>query len=86
MMEKIKFSKEEMSTIIRRIQDYCDEELESDIGQMQAEFLLNFFSEEIGAYHYNRGLYDAQALLLKKVDDFTDSIYALEQRTQFNKK
>ncbi|MFT6490802.1 MAG: hypothetical protein ACJAXQ_001586 [Parvibaculaceae bacterium] len=86
MMEKIKFSKEEMSTIIRRIQDYFDEELESDIGQMQAEFLLNFFSEEIGAYHYNRGLYDAQALLLKKVDDFTDSIYALEQRTQFNKK
>ncbi|MDF1687401.1 MAG: DUF2164 domain-containing protein [Parvibaculaceae bacterium] len=85
-MEKIKFSKEEMSTIIRRIQDYFDEELESDIGQMQAEFLLNFFSEEIGAYHYNRGLYDAQALLLKKVDDFTDSIYALEQRTQFNKK
>lgn len=85
-MEKIKFSKEEMGTIIRRIQDYFDEELESDIGQMQAEFLLNFFSEEIGAYHYNRGLYDAQALLLKKVDDFTDSIYALEQRTQFNKK
>lgn len=85
-MEKIKFSKEEMNTIIRRIQDYFDEELESDIGQMQAEFLLNFFSEEIGAYHYNRGLYDAQALLLKKVDDFTDSIYALEQRTQFNKK
>ena len=85
-MEKIKFSKEETSTITRRIQDYFDGELETEIGQMQAEFLLTFFSEEIGAYHYNRGLYDAQALLLKKVDDFTDSIYALEQRTEFDKK
>lgn len=85
-MEKIKFSKEETNTIIRRIQDYFDGELETEIGQMQAEFLLNFFSEEIGAYHYNRGLYDAQALLLKKVDDFTDGVYALEQRTQFEKK
>lgn len=85
-MEKIKFSKEETNTIVRRIQDYFDGELETEIGQMQAEFLLNFFSEEIGAYHYNRGLYDAQALLLKKIDDFTDSIYALEQRTEFDKK
>ena len=85
-MEKIKFSKEETNIITRRIQDYFDGELEAEIGQMQAEFLLNFFSEEIGAYHYNRGLYDAQAVLLKKVDDFTDSIYALEQRTQFDKK
>ena len=85
-MEKIKFSKEEISTITRRIQDYFDGELETEIGQMQAGFLLNFFSEEIGAYHYNRGLHDAQALLLKKVDDFTDNIYALEQRTEFDKK
>ena len=85
-MEKIKFSKEETNAIVRRIQDHFDGELETEIGQMQAEFLLNFFSEEIGAYHYNRGLYDAQALLLKKVDDFTDSIYALEQRTEFDKK
>ena len=85
-MEKIKFSKEETNIITRRIQDYFDGELETEIGKMQAEFLLNFFSEEIGAYHYNRGLYDAQALLLKKVDDFTDSVYALEQRTEFDKR
>ena len=85
-MEKIKFSKEETNIIVRRIQDYFDDELEIEIGQMRAEFLLNFFSEEIGAYHYNRGLNDAQALLLKKVDDFTDGIYVLEQRTEFNKK
>lgn len=85
-MKKIEFSKEEKTILVRRIQDYVSDELEVEIGQIPAELLLGFFSDVIGNYYYNRGLYDAQAVLAKRMDDVADDIYALEQRTELDRK
>ena len=82
-MSKIEFSKEEKAVIVGKIQLYFREELEQSIGQFDAEFLLDFFSEEIGAYFYNRGLYDARAVLEKNLESITDAIYVIEKPTQF---
>lgn len=79
-MQRIKFSKEEKKAIVGRIQEYFSEELEQRIGDIPAELLLEFFSEQMGGFYYNRGLYDAQAALASRMDDLTDAIYALEQR------
>ncbi|MCF5942772.1 DUF2164 domain-containing protein, partial [Xanthomonas perforans] len=35
---------------------YFTEELKQQIGRFDAEFLLDFFTEEVGAYFYNRGI------------------------------
>jgi len=85
-MSVIKFSKEEKETIVGKIQVYFNEELDQKIGQFDAEFLLDFFSEEMGAYYYNRGLVDAQAVLDKKLEDISDAIYELEKPTDFSAK
>ena len=74
-----------MGEIIRKVQMYFQEELEQEIGRFDAEFLIDFFAEEIGAYFYNRGLYDAQALVSAKVDELSDSIYELEKSTNYRK-
>jgi uncharacterized protein (DUF2164 family) len=84
-MEIIKFSSEEKDLIVRKIKLYFSEELKQKIGSFDAEFLLDFFAQEIGAYFYNRGLYDAQALLAAKLEDIQDSIHQLEQATDFRK-
>jgi uncharacterized protein (DUF2164 family) len=84
-MSLIKFSKEEKEHLVRQIQLYFSEELEQKIGGFEAEFLLDFFSEEIGAYYYNRGLYDAQTILESKLESITDAIYELEKPTQFSR-
>ena len=84
-MEIIKFSSEEKDLIVRKIKLYFSEELKQQIGSFDAEFLLDFFAQEIGAYFYNRGLYDAQALLAAKLEDIQDSIHQLEQATDFRK-
>lgn len=81
----MEFSKEEKEIITKKIQAYFREELESDIGQFDAHFLLDFFTEEIGSYFYNRGIYDAQAILDKRLDDISESIYELEKVTEFRK-
>lgn len=84
-MTHITFSKEEKALIVRKIKLYFSEELKQQIGQFDAEFLLDFFSEELGAYYYNRGLYDAQAALSEKFGDIQDAICQLEKSTEFKR-
>ena len=81
-MSDIKFSKEEKEAIVKKVQMYFHEELDQKIGSFDAEFLVDFFGEEIGSYFYNRGLYDAQALLARKIDELGDSIVELEKPTK----
>lgn len=84
-MSKIEFSKEEKESIVKKIQFYFDQELETELGQFDAEFLLDFFSEEVGAYYYNRGLNDAQAFLEKKMETISEDLYQLEKSTSFTR-
>jgi uncharacterized protein (DUF2164 family) len=84
-MSEIKFSKEEIEIITNKIQLYFNEELDREIGQFDAQFLLDFISEEIGPYFYNRGLYDAQAILESRMDSISDAIYDIEKITEFRK-
>ncbi len=84
-MTDIQFSKEEKNILIKKIKLYFHEELDQDIKQFDAEFLLDFFTEEVGPYFYNRGVYDAEALLQSKIEDITDSFYEIEKPTEFRK-
>ena len=84
-MTDVKFTEDEKAIIVRKIQLYFTEELKQEIGRFDAEFLLEFFSGEVGSYFYNRGLYDAQAILSSKLDDLSESIYLLERPTDFRK-
>lgn len=84
-MSDIKFTKDEKAVIIHKIQRYFTEELKQEIGQFDAEFLLDFFSGEVGSYFYNRGLSDAQTILSSKLEDLSEAIYELERPTEFRK-
>ena len=82
-MSDIKFTKEETDLIVFKIKNYFDKELSQDIGQFDAEFLLDFFANEIGGYFYNRGLLDAQAILEEQIGNITQSFYEIEKPTNF---
>ena len=85
-MSEIEFSKAEKEVIVRKIQTYFQDKLDQEIGRFDAEFLLSFFSEVIGPYYYNRGLYDAQALIEKKLEtiaeNLTETLYEIEKPTE----
>ena len=73
------FTREEKEAIVAKIQAWFEKELKQDIGQFDAEFLLDFFGDEVGKYFYNRGLYDAQAILEGRMDNITEAISELEK-------
>ncbi|TQV88215.1 DUF2164 domain-containing protein [Aliikangiella coralliicola] len=82
-MSKIEFSKEEKQILVNKIKVYFDEELDQELGDFDAEFLLDFFSVEVGSYFYNRGLYDAKAAFESRIDTITEAIYEIEKPTDF---
>ncbi len=84
-MDDIRFSDDEKAAIVRKVQLYFSEELKQQIGRFDAEFLIDFFAKEVGAYFYNAGVRDAQAVLSAKVGDIQDVLYQLEKPTEFNR-
>tara|TARA_B100000809_G_scaffold265673_1_gene325249 strand:+ start:153 stop:407 length:255 start_codon:yes stop_codon:yes gene_type:complete len=84
-MAIVEFSGDEKKVIVGRIQTYFREELNQELGGFDAEFLLDFFAEEMGAYFYNRALYDAQAILERRLEDFGEAVFELEKPTDFRR-
>ncbi len=78
-MSEIKFTKEEKETLVPKIKMYLHEELDVEIGNFDAEFLLDFFSEEVGPYFYNRGIKDSLDMLDTRMEEVKESIYVLEK-------
>ena len=79
-MKPIEFSKEELRDMVRRLQAYFADELEQDLGALPAEMLIAYIARDLGPAFYNRGLYDAQALIASKAEETVEAIYGLEQK------
>ncbi len=84
-MSDIEFSTEEKSLLVKKIKRYFEQELDQDIAQFDAEFLLDFFAKEVGAYFYNRALSDAQVVLQSRMDHLLEDFYEIEKPTDFIK-
>ena len=78
-MANIEFSPEQKLNFTQKLQNYFENELHVELEQFDAEFLLDFIANEMGAQFYNQGLYDAQAILASKLDDLNDAIFEIEK-------
>ena len=78
-MSDIEFTSQEKAAMVDKLQAYFEGELEVELGQFDAEFLLDFIAKELGAYYYNRGLHDARAIFEERVQSIDDDIYAIEK-------
>lgn len=78
-MSTIELGQSVKTEIVKKIQHYFTEELQHEIGGFEAEFLLDFFSVQVGNYYYNQGLADALKAFENKIDEFGDLVYQLER-------
>lgn len=65
----INFTKEQLETLIPLIQDYFKNELELELSSLEAQFSLDFITEKLGKYYYNRGVEDSIAFMNRRVED-----------------
>jgi uncharacterized protein (DUF2164 family) len=71
----IELSKTEKADIIYSIQKFFREELETEISEMRAGFLLNYFMKEIAPFAYNNGVKDAESYFRGKVEDLSATCF-----------
>jgi len=76
---KIELVKPVRDALARTLAKHLKDELDVEIGGMEAMLLIDYISEILGPYFYNQALYDAQAHLSGKMGALTDAIYELER-------
>jgi uncharacterized protein (DUF2164 family) len=65
----IELSKEDVQEILPSLKKYFREEIDQDLSDMRAKFLLGYFMQEIAPFAYNKGVKDAEAYFRSKVED-----------------
>lgn len=68
-MDKIEFNNIEKENIIKDIKSFFYDELDQDIGDLKAMFVLDFFIETIGLDIYNKGVEDSYNFIFNKLND-----------------
>jgi len=68
-------SNEETKEILRSIERFFSDELEFEIGELQAGFVLDFFLKEIAPFAYNQGVEDARKFLREKLEDLPGTCF-----------
>jgi len=74
----IKLTKEKENQLIESIKHYFEENMESEIGDLKANLILDYFIKEIGPIIYNKAILDAQTFMTEKVNDLDSSCYQPE--------
>jgi uncharacterized protein (DUF2164 family) len=73
------FSKAEAADLLPRLKAFLRDELDIEVGDLQASMLLDFMARDLGHAIYNRGLYDAQAVIAARVEEISEAIAGLER-------
>jgi len=69
------FSKEQKAEIVSSMQRYFTENLDCDLSEIQAGFLLEYFMSEIAPFAYNKGVEDAQRYFIRATEDLPNTCF-----------
>lgn len=78
-MSEITFSRDQTAYMVDKLQKYLQRELDVEIGDFDAEFLLDFFAKELGAHFYNQGMADALRVVEEKTESLVDTLTWLQK-------
>jgi uncharacterized protein (DUF2164 family) len=71
--------KDDRTALARTLRAYLKDELDVEIGGLDAELLLDVIAERLGPRFYNQGLRDAATALAKRMDVLTEALEELER-------
>lgn len=71
--------KDDRTALARTLRAYLKDELDVEIGGLDAELLLDVMAERLGPRFYNQGLRDAATALAKRMDVLTEALEELER-------
>jgi len=74
----VKLTHDQRRKFVHTIGRNFSEELEHEIGEMQAGFLLDYFLKEVAPIAYNQGVSDARRFLEERMEDLPGTCFEHE--------
>ena len=71
--------KDDRLALARMLRGYLKDELDVEVGGLDAEFLLDVMVERLGPRFYNQGLRDAATAFTKRAEEIAETIHELEK-------
>jgi uncharacterized protein (DUF2164 family) len=71
----VPISKDQKPELIQSIRRFFAENLEVEVSEVQAGFLLEYFFQEIAPLAYNQGVADAQKYLIRLAEDLPGTCF-----------
>lgn len=65
----IELTKQQSQEAVASLRRYFDQELEQELSEMRAKFLLEYFLKEIAPLAYNQGVKDAESYFRTNIED-----------------
>lgn len=62
-------SKEQREEMKAQVATYLANELDVEVGQLQADMFVDFISQKLGQYYYNLGVIEAMKEMQHKAED-----------------
>ncbi|MDR2818838.1 MAG: DUF2164 domain-containing protein [Endomicrobium sp.] len=66
---KIELTKEQKLQIAAKLKKYLRENYYTDIGDLKVELFIDFISDTIAPFYYNKGLADSITLMKDRIED-----------------
>lgn len=80
MNPPIELSAEARRAASQRLRLWLKDELDQQVGGLQAEALLDLVLADIGPLFYNRGVADARAVAAARAEDLDEALHGLERQ------
>ena len=81
MSKPIELSREARQAATAGLRKVLTEELDVEVGSLQAEIILDRLVLDLGPVLYNRALTDARAVIAAKAEDMDEALYGLQRQT-----
>lgn len=67
--DEIQLSKEHKNKMAHKLKEYVELEFDIEIGNLQSDIFVDFITESLGKYYYNKGVADASSFMSEKTED-----------------
>lgn len=81
MSQTIELSREARQAATAGLRKVLAEELDVEVGALQAEMVLDRLVRDLGPVIYNRALTDARAVVAARAEDMDEALYGLQRQT-----
>ena len=81
MSRPIELSREARQAAVAGLRKVLADDLDVEIGALQAEMVLDRLILDLGPILYNRALTDARAVIAAKAEDMDEALYGLQRQT-----